>query len=103
MDFELSPEDKEFKRRVSEFFDQTLPREYVREFEAKDEYPFEFWREMAQAGYCGLMVPEEWGERRQRYAANLVHGGVRPTRLFRGYLVHGRHRLRCPGYEGAGH
>jgi acyl-CoA dehydrogenase len=61
MDFELSPEDKEFKRRVGEFFDQTLPREYVREFESKDEYPLEFWKKMAQAGYCGLMVPEEYG------------------------------------------
>lgn len=61
IDFELTQEQREFKQRVKEFLDQALPREYVRDFEARDEYPYEFWGKMAEAGYCGLLVPEEYG------------------------------------------
>jgi len=61
MDFELTPEQKEFQRRVREFAVRVLPREYARECEAKDEYPYAFWEKIAQSGYCGLRVPKEYG------------------------------------------
>lgn len=61
MNFELTAEQKEFQQRVREFATRVLPREYARECEEEDEYPFNFWEQMSQAGYAGLLVPTEYG------------------------------------------
>ena len=73
MDFEISQEHKEFNQRVREFVEATLTKEYIEECEANDEYPYAFWEKMAKAGYCGLLVPVEYGG---------VGGGAMEVSLF---------------------
>lgn len=61
MDFELSEEQKMFKQSISDFLEREVPRGYTRECEEKDEYPYAIWEKLAKAGYCGILVPEEYG------------------------------------------
>src|SRR5262249_4436653 len=60
MDFALSESQAEIRRQVS-----TLARgfgwEYWREKDRKAEYPTEFVRAFADAGWLGLVIPEAYG------------------------------------------
>jgi alkylation response protein AidB-like acyl-CoA dehydrogenase len=59
MDFALSEPQAEIRRQVA-----TLARgfgwEYWREKDRKAEYPTEFVRAFADAGWLGLAIPEAW-------------------------------------------
>jgi len=62
MDFELSDEQRLFRDTVREWVDCEAPKEYAREIEKHEhEYPFELWRKIADAGFHGISVPEEYG------------------------------------------
>ena len=44
-------------RKLCQFF----PREYWREKDALHEFPNEFWQALAEGGWLGIAVPEEYG------------------------------------------
>lgn len=63
MNYDLNVEQKLLKDSAREFFKKEYDSEFIREM-AKDEkgYTDELWRKMAELGWMGLLVPEEYGD-----------------------------------------
>ncbi|MBI2954065.1 MAG: acyl-CoA/acyl-ACP dehydrogenase [Chloroflexi bacterium] len=61
MDFEFSPEQKEFRRSIREFLAEECPREKARELDRTGETPLELYRKVAQRGWVSLGFPKEVG------------------------------------------
>jgi len=62
MDFNLSAEQELLKKEVRHFLETECPKKMVRELEAGDlGYSPEIWKKMAELGWLGLVLPEEYG------------------------------------------
>ena len=61
MDFKFTEEQEILRRSVRNFMDKECPREYVRELDEKEEFPFDLYKKMAKLGWYGLPFPEEYG------------------------------------------
>jgi alkylation response protein AidB-like acyl-CoA dehydrogenase len=63
MNYDLSVEQKLLKDSARQFFKKECDSEFIREM-AKDEkgYTPELWHKMAELGWMGLLVPEEYGD-----------------------------------------
>jgi acyl-CoA dehydrogenase len=61
MDFEFTQEQKDLREGIREFVKKECPREYLRELDEKEEYPHEISAKLADRGWLGLAVPEEYG------------------------------------------
>ncbi len=62
MNFELSEEVQLFSDMVHRWVDQECPKEWCRELERREhEYPQELWDKLAEAGFHGVGIPEEYG------------------------------------------
>src|SRR5689334_17714847 len=62
MNFDLTDEQELFRSTVREWVEKEAPKSYATELERKEhEYPFELWDKMADAGFHGISVPEEYG------------------------------------------
>jgi alkylation response protein AidB-like acyl-CoA dehydrogenase len=62
MDFNLSLEQKILQESARDFLSRECPKGLVREFEETGEsYPVDLWRKMADLGWMGLAIPEEYG------------------------------------------
>jgi alkylation response protein AidB-like acyl-CoA dehydrogenase len=60
MDFEFTEEQKMVKEAAADFAKNTLlPR--AQEFDEKEEIPKEIYKQLAELGYLGMLVPEEYG------------------------------------------
>src|SRR5690242_3765743 len=60
MDFDLSPEQEEFRRAVREFAEEVIgPR--AEEMDRLEEFPVDIVKQMAELGLFGLPFPEEYG------------------------------------------
>ncbi len=60
MNFELSAEQQEIHERAAEFADRELAH-YAADLDREDRVPFETLEKLAQMGFMGLCVPEEYG------------------------------------------
>jgi acyl-CoA dehydrogenase len=60
MDFELTSAQEEIVRGVRALC-QRFPDDYWREKDARHEFPHDFYAAVAQAGYLGVAIPEEYG------------------------------------------
>ena len=60
MNFELSAEQQEIHERAAEFADRELAP-YAADLDREDRVPFETLEKLAQMGFMGLCVPEEYG------------------------------------------
>jgi alkylation response protein AidB-like acyl-CoA dehydrogenase len=60
MDFELSPEQSQFRDLIREFARRSIAP-VAREWELSDHYPAEIVDEMKAMGLFGILVPEEYG------------------------------------------
>ena len=60
MDFSLT-ESQELIRKEVATLARSFSLEYWREKDKKAEYPWEFVKAFAQAGWLGMIVPEEYG------------------------------------------
>jgi hypothetical protein len=60
MDFTLTPAQAEIRRQVA-LLSRGFGWEYWREKDRKAEYPIEFVRAFADAGWLGLVIPEAYG------------------------------------------
>jgi len=60
MDFTLTEQQELIRKEVSSLA-RSFPPEYWLEKDAKAEYPWEFVRAFGQAGWLGVIVPEEYG------------------------------------------
>ncbi|MDX6380809.1 MAG: acyl-CoA dehydrogenase [Rubrobacteraceae bacterium] len=60
MNFELSKEQQEIKERAAEFADREIAP-YAAEWDREAWYPAKVFEKLAEAGFMGLCVPEEYG------------------------------------------
>jgi alkylation response protein AidB-like acyl-CoA dehydrogenase len=60
MNFELSTEQQEIRERAAEFADREVAT-YAAELDREDRVPFETLEKLAEMGFMGLCVPEEYG------------------------------------------
>jgi alkylation response protein AidB-like acyl-CoA dehydrogenase len=60
MNFELDKEQREIKERAAEFADREVAP-YAAELDREDRFPAETFEKMADMGFMGLCVPEEYG------------------------------------------
>jgi alkylation response protein AidB-like acyl-CoA dehydrogenase len=60
MNFELTGEQREIKARASRFADEEVAP-HAADLDREDRVPFETLEKMAEAGFMGLCVPEEYG------------------------------------------
>jgi alkylation response protein AidB-like acyl-CoA dehydrogenase len=60
MNFELSTEQRVLRERAAEFADREVAP-YAAELDREDRVPFETLEKLAQMGFMGLCVPEEYG------------------------------------------
>jgi len=60
MNFELTSEQKMIANTAKEIARQFGP-EYWREKEEKQEFAGEFWKVISEAGFTGIVIPEEYG------------------------------------------
>ena len=62
MDLGLSEEQELLKNSARDFLEKECPEEHVRAMEEDDKgYSPDLWKKMADLGWHGLMVPEEYG------------------------------------------
>src|SRR5215210_2756444 len=60
MNFELAGEQQEIKDRAAKFADEQVAP-HAADLDSEDRVPFETLEKMAEAGFMGLCVPEEYG------------------------------------------
>ena len=62
MDFALTEEQQTFREMVRRWVDAEAPKDWARELERREEeYPFELWDKLTEAGFHGIGVDEEYG------------------------------------------
>jgi len=62
MEFELGEELELFRDSIHKWVDQECPKEWCRELERKEhQYPQELWDKLAEQGFHGIGIPEEYG------------------------------------------
>ena len=61
MDFNFSDEQKMLRNSIRKFLNGECPRDFVREFDEKDQFPFELVKKLSNLGYMMTCVPEEYG------------------------------------------
>ncbi len=60
MDFDLSAAQQDVKERAAEFADREVAP-YAAEWDREDRFPAEVFEKLAEAGFMGLCIPEEYG------------------------------------------
>lgn len=61
MDFRLSEEQQLLVQSLSELMKREAPESYLAEIDEKHEFPWKAWQALADAGFLGLGIPEEYG------------------------------------------
>ncbi|MCP4754582.1 MAG: acyl-CoA/acyl-ACP dehydrogenase [Proteobacteria bacterium] len=62
MDFALAKDQEMIRKSAKEFFEKECPKDKVRELkENVNGYDKKTWKKMANLGYLGLVIPEEFG------------------------------------------
>ena len=61
MEVFLDTEAKDFRAAVRSWVDGKCPKQRSLELEAAPDYPEDLWRDMAEAGFHGIGIPEEYG------------------------------------------
>jgi alkylation response protein AidB-like acyl-CoA dehydrogenase len=62
LNFALSDEQELLRKEARNFLDTECPKALVKRLESSDlGYSLELWRKMAELGWLGLVVPEEYG------------------------------------------
>ena len=61
MEFELTEDELILKSVAKSFVDRECPKEYIRRLDEEDRAPMELRDKMAELGWMGLPIPEEYG------------------------------------------
>ena len=62
MNLDLTEEQQLLKNSARDFFERELSKEMVKELEDSPlGYNPDLWKKMAELGWCGLTIPEEYG------------------------------------------
>src|SRR5215510_12510275 len=60
MEFQLTPEQEEIRKQVRALCSR-FPDEYWRERDESGEFAWDFYQAVADAGYLGITIPQEYG------------------------------------------
>lgn len=61
MDFEFTEQQEIMKNTISNFMKKECPPEYTRMLDAECRFPEEVWQKLAENGFLGVSIPEEYG------------------------------------------
>ncbi len=61
MYFEFTEEQALWHKTVQDFVDKEFGREYYRQCDQERRYPYELYKRLAELGWIGIMLPEEYG------------------------------------------
>ena len=61
MDFEFTEEQEDIRQAVREFCQKEFKPELAREFDRKEEFPWDLYRKACELGFIGIHFPEEYG------------------------------------------
>jgi alkylation response protein AidB-like acyl-CoA dehydrogenase len=61
LNFEFTPEQEAFRSSIRELVRRELPKQFCREVEARDEFPWDLWERLTGNGLAGIGIPEEYG------------------------------------------
>ncbi|MCW3004553.1 MAG: acyl-CoA dehydrogenase [Conexibacter sp.] len=61
LNFAFTDEQEMFRRSIRDLTDNVFSKEYCRAVEAREEFPWDLWEKIGEAGLTGVGVPEEYG------------------------------------------
>lgn len=61
LNFEFTDEQKLFQQTVREFVNAEIPKSYARGLEESEEFPWDLWHKLVEAGFTGVGLSEEYG------------------------------------------
>lgn len=61
MDFQFSTEQEMFRKSIRGYIKRYCPPEKEREREEREEFPTDLYQKMAELGFLGVLIPEEFG------------------------------------------
>jgi acyl-CoA dehydrogenase len=61
LNFDLGKEKEFLRQNVRALVEREVPREYAREMDEKEEFPHKVWKALAENGYLGIPIAEEYG------------------------------------------
>jgi alkylation response protein AidB-like acyl-CoA dehydrogenase len=61
LNFAFTSEQEMFRRSIRDIVDREITKEYCREVEARDEFPWDLWELLGRLGLTGVGIPEEYG------------------------------------------
>jgi acyl-CoA dehydrogenase len=61
LNFDFSEEQQLFRQTLRELVDREFSKDYCREVEARESFPWDLWEKLGEAGLTGVGVPEEYG------------------------------------------
>jgi acyl-CoA dehydrogenase len=59
--FSFTDEQDDFRRSIRDLVDREITKDYCREVEAQEEFPWELWHKLVEVGLTGVGISEEYG------------------------------------------
>src|ERR1700755_1705654 len=61
LNFDFNDEQDLFRQSLRELVNKEYTKDWCRELEAQEEFPWELWRRFGEHGLTGIGIPEEYG------------------------------------------